>query len=170
MKGDSGANLVGLLEHRLDTLVYRAKFVPTVFAARQFVNHGHVKVNGQRVNISSMRLKVGDAIEVKEKSRQLALVLKPTSSPSAKCRTTSTPTTARCGQARPHSRRHRRALSGPDGAAPGGRVLFAVSDDRLRRVSCAALMSPNSMHSVRCENTRSAAHSPRAYFFGSANS
>ena len=75
MKGDSGANLIGLLERRLDTLVYRAKFVPTMFAARQFVNHGHVKVNGKRANISSMRLKVGDTIEVKEKSRQLALVL-----------------------------------------------------------------------------------------------
>ena len=75
MKGDSGANLIGLLERRLDTLVYRATFVPTMFAARQFVNHGHVKVNGRRANISSMRLKVGDTIEVKEKSRQLALVL-----------------------------------------------------------------------------------------------
>jgi small subunit ribosomal protein S4 len=75
MKGDSGANLIGLLERRLDTIVYRAKFVPTMFAARQFVNHGHVKVNGRKANISSMRLKVGDSIEVKEKSRQLALVL-----------------------------------------------------------------------------------------------
>ncbi|MGZ5896128.1 MAG: 30S ribosomal protein S4 [Xanthobacteraceae bacterium] len=75
LKGDSGANLIGLLERRLDTIVYRAKFVPTMFAARQFVNHGHVKVNGRKANISSMRLKVGDVIEVKEKSRQLALVL-----------------------------------------------------------------------------------------------
>ncbi len=53
MKGDSGDNLIGLLERRLDAVVYRAKFVPTVFAARQFVNHGHVKVNGRRVNIAS---------------------------------------------------------------------------------------------------------------------
>jgi small subunit ribosomal protein S4 len=75
MKGDSGANLIGLLERRLDTIVYRAKFVPTMFAARQFVNHGHVKVNGKKANISSMRLKVGDTIEVREKSRQMALVL-----------------------------------------------------------------------------------------------
>ena len=75
LKGDSGANLIGLLERRLDTIVYRAKFVPTMFAARQFVNHGHIKVNGKRANISSMRLKVGDIIEVREKSRQLALVL-----------------------------------------------------------------------------------------------
>jgi small subunit ribosomal protein S4 len=75
LKGDSGANLIGLLERRLDAVVYRAKFVPTVFAARQFVNHGHVKVNGRRVNIPSYTVKVGDVIEVKEKSKQLALVL-----------------------------------------------------------------------------------------------
>jgi small subunit ribosomal protein S4 len=78
MKGDSGANMIGLLERRLDAIVYRAKFVPTVFAARQFVNHGHVKVNGRRVTIPSYRVKVGDQIEVKDKSKQLALVLEAT--------------------------------------------------------------------------------------------
>jgi small subunit ribosomal protein S4 len=75
MKGDSGANMIGLLERRLDAVVYRAKFVPTVFAARQFINHGHVKVNGKRVNIASFRVKVGDVVEVKEKSHQMNLVL-----------------------------------------------------------------------------------------------
>src|SRR5690606_30070210 len=60
---------------RLDAVVYRAKFVPTVFAARQFVNHGHVMVNGKRVNIGSYRCRVGDVIEVREKSRNLALVI-----------------------------------------------------------------------------------------------
>jgi small subunit ribosomal protein S4 len=75
MKGDSGANMIGLLERRLDAVVYRAKFVPTVFAARQFINHGHVKVNGRRVNIPSFRVKVGDVVEVKEKSHQMNLVL-----------------------------------------------------------------------------------------------
>jgi small subunit ribosomal protein S4 len=75
LKGDSGANLIGLLERRLDAVIYRAKFVPTVFAARQFVNHGHVKVNGRRVNIPSYMVKVGDVVEVKDKSKQLALVL-----------------------------------------------------------------------------------------------
>jgi small subunit ribosomal protein S4 len=75
LRGDSGANLIGLLERRLDAVVYRAKFVPTVFAARQFVNHGHVKVNGRRVNIPSYLVKVGDVVEVKDKSKQLALVL-----------------------------------------------------------------------------------------------
>ncbi len=75
MKGDSSANLIGLLERRLDALIYRAKFVPTVFAARQFVNHGHIRVNGKRVNIASYQVKVGDVVEVKEASRQLAIVL-----------------------------------------------------------------------------------------------
>ena len=75
MKGDSGANMIGLLERRLDAVVYRAKFVPTVFASRQFINHGHVKVNGKRVNIPSFRLKVGDVVEVKEASHQMNLVL-----------------------------------------------------------------------------------------------
>ena len=75
VKGDTGENLIGLLERRLDAVVYRAKFVPTVFAARQFVNHGHVTVNGQRVNIPSYRVKEGDVIEVRQKSKQLAIVL-----------------------------------------------------------------------------------------------
>ena len=74
-KGDSSQNLVGLLERRLDAVVYRCKFVPTVFAARQFVNHGHVRVNGRRVNIPSYQVKVGDKIEVKEASKQLVVVL-----------------------------------------------------------------------------------------------
>jgi small subunit ribosomal protein S4 len=75
VKGDTGANLVGLLERRLDAVIYRAKFVPTIFAARQFVNHGHVQVNGKRVNIASYRVKEGDVIALREKSRQLAIVL-----------------------------------------------------------------------------------------------
>ncbi len=74
-KGDTAENLIGLLESRLDNLVYRSKFVPTVFAARQFVNHGHVLVNGKRVNIPSYLVKVGDVIEVREKSKQLPMVI-----------------------------------------------------------------------------------------------
>lgn len=74
-KGDTSENLIGLLERRLDAIIYRAKFVPTVFAARQFINHGHIKVNGRRVNIPSYQLRPGDVIEVREKSKQLALVL-----------------------------------------------------------------------------------------------
>ena len=78
MKGDASENLIGLLERRLDALVYRAKFVPTVFAARQFVNHGHVLVNGVRTNIPSYRCKPGDVIEIREKSKQLAIVMEAT--------------------------------------------------------------------------------------------
>jgi len=75
MRGDTGAHLIGLLERRLDAVVYRAKFVPTVFAARQFVSHGHVKVNGKRVTVPSMRLSVGDVVEVRDRSKEMLLVL-----------------------------------------------------------------------------------------------
>ena len=75
VKGDTGEMLIGLLERRLDAVVYRAKFVPTIFAARQFVNHGHVLVNGKRVNIASYRVSEGDVISVREKSRQMAAIV-----------------------------------------------------------------------------------------------
>ncbi len=74
-KGNTSENLIALLESRLDAVVYRAKFVPTVFAARQFVNHGHVTVNGKRVNIASYRVQAGDVVAVRERSRNMALVL-----------------------------------------------------------------------------------------------
>ncbi len=80
-KGNTAAPLIGLLESRLDAIVYRCKFVPTVFASRQFVNHGHVKVNGIKVNIPSYRCKPGDVIEVRERSRSMALVLEALDSP-----------------------------------------------------------------------------------------
>ena len=73
--GDTSEHLVSLLESRLDAIVYRAKFVPTVHAARQFVNHGHVRVNGKRVTIPSYRCKPGDVVSLKDASRNLALVL-----------------------------------------------------------------------------------------------
>ncbi len=78
-RGDTSENLIGLLESRLDAVVYRMKFVPTVFAARQFVNHGHVKVNGKRVNIPSFRCTPGDQVEVKEKSRTMGMVIESSS-------------------------------------------------------------------------------------------
>jgi small subunit ribosomal protein S4 len=78
MTGDSSENLIGLLERRLDAVIYRAKFVATVFAARQFVSHGHVKVNGRRVTIPSMRIKAGDALELTPKAKELAVVLEAT--------------------------------------------------------------------------------------------
>ena len=80
-RGDTGENLVGLLERRLDAVVYRAKFVPTVFAARQFVSHGHILVNGKRVNIPSYIVDDGDQVQIKVKSRELPLVLEGLESP-----------------------------------------------------------------------------------------
>jgi small subunit ribosomal protein S4 len=74
-RGDTGQNLIELLERRLDAVVYRAKFVPTVFAARQFVNHGHIQVNGKRVNIPSFQVKDEDVVQIKPKSREMPLVL-----------------------------------------------------------------------------------------------
>ncbi|WP_075215670.1 30S ribosomal protein S4 [Mongoliimonas terrestris] len=75
LRGDTSEALIGLLESRLDAVVFRAKFVPTPFAARQFINHGHINVNGKRVNISSYRVKPGDVIEVRQRSKELAIVL-----------------------------------------------------------------------------------------------
>jgi small subunit ribosomal protein S4 len=74
-QGDTGENMIGLLERRLDAVVYRAKFVPTPFAARQLVSHGHVKVNGRRVTVPSYQVKEGDSIELIAKAKDLALVL-----------------------------------------------------------------------------------------------
>lgn len=80
-RGDSGQQLIGLLERRLDAVVYRMNFVPTVFAARQFVNHKHVKVNGKTVNIPSYLVKEGDIIEVREKSKQIPIVIEASTNP-----------------------------------------------------------------------------------------
>jgi small subunit ribosomal protein S4 len=81
LKGDTSENLIGLLEARLDAVIYRMCVVPTVFAARQFVNHGHVKVNGKRVNIASYRVSEGDVIELRDRSKELAIVLEAVQSP-----------------------------------------------------------------------------------------
>jgi len=77
-RGDTSENLIGLLESRLDAVVYRMKFVPTVFASRQFVNHGHVLVNGKRVNIPSYLVQPGDVVEVKQKSKEIPIVIEAT--------------------------------------------------------------------------------------------
>jgi len=74
LKGDTGENLIGLLERRLDTVIYRAKFAPTVFSARQLINHGHFRVNKKKVNISSYLVKEEDLIEVKDKSKSLTII------------------------------------------------------------------------------------------------
>ena len=78
--GDTSENLIGILETRLDAVVYRMKFVPTVFSSRQFINHGHIRVNGIKVNIPSYLVKEGDVVTVREKSRQMPLVLLATES------------------------------------------------------------------------------------------
>jgi small subunit ribosomal protein S4 len=79
-KGDTGDNLIALLERRLDAVVYRMKFAVTPFAARQFVNHGHVRVNGRRVNIPSYLVKDGDTIEVRDRSKQIGVLIEATKS------------------------------------------------------------------------------------------
>ena len=79
-KGDTSQILIELLERRLDAIVYRMKFVPTIFSARQFVNHGHVKVNGKRVNIPSYSVNDGDEISIKDKSKEINLIVESISS------------------------------------------------------------------------------------------
>jgi small subunit ribosomal protein S4 len=75
MKGDTSQNLIGLLEQRLDMIVYRAKFAPTIFAARQLVNHGHVLVDGEKCNIGSRRIKPGQTVSLRSKAQEMALVM-----------------------------------------------------------------------------------------------
>ena len=74
LKGDTSENLIGLLERRLDAAIYRAKFATTIFSARQLINHCHVKVNGKKVNIASYSVKEEDSIEIRDKSKQLAII------------------------------------------------------------------------------------------------
>ena len=81
LKGSTSEHLIGLLERRLDAVVYRAKFVPTVFAARQLVSHGHVTVNGRRVNVASFRCRDGDVVEVRDKTKDIGMVLESSQSP-----------------------------------------------------------------------------------------
>ncbi|AEI38583.1 MAG: 30S ribosomal protein S4 [Zymomonas mobilis subsp. pomaceae] len=75
LKGDTSQNLIGILERRLDMVVYRAKFAPTIFAARQMVSHGHIRVNGVKCNIASRRVNTGDEITLGAKAQEMALVL-----------------------------------------------------------------------------------------------
>ena len=74
MKGDTGQNLIGLLEQRLDMVVYRAKFAPTIFSARQIVSHGHIYVNGVKCNIASRRVRPGDVLSLGTKAKDMALI------------------------------------------------------------------------------------------------
>ncbi|MDG2004601.1 MAG: 30S ribosomal protein S4 [Novosphingobium sp.] len=81
IKGDTGQNLIGLLERRLDMVVYRAKFAPTIFAARQIVSHGHIRVNGVKCNIASRRISIDDVISLGEKAQEMALIMEAQSLP-----------------------------------------------------------------------------------------
>ena len=74
-QGDTGQNLIGILESRLDAVLYRAKLAPTVFASRQIINHGHVMLNGKRCNIASVMLKAGDALQLRDKAKQIPAIL-----------------------------------------------------------------------------------------------
>ncbi len=127
MKGDTGENLIGLLERRLDTVVYRAKFVATMFAARQFINHGHVKVNGRRVNIASYKVKVGDV----DRGQGIleAAHRGPGSQPARRARRARLPRSRSLqddGEVHPHPASVGRAVRGADGAASDRRILFAL--------------------------------------------
>ena len=73
-KGDTAENLIGLLERRLDAVIYRSKLSNTIFSSRQLINHGHVRVNGKKVNIASYQVNEEDSIEIRDKSKQLALI------------------------------------------------------------------------------------------------
>jgi small subunit ribosomal protein S4 len=79
-RGDTGENLIELLERRLDTVVYRMKLAPTPFAARQLINHGHVLVNGKRLNIGSAKLSDGDTVELRAKAKEMAVTIEATQS------------------------------------------------------------------------------------------
>ena len=123
--------MIGLLERRLDAVVFRAKFVPTPFAARQIVSHGHVSVNGKRVTIPSYLVKEGDLIELRGKAKDMALVLETAKERRARY--------ARLSRGRPrqddgeipaHAEARRCALCGADAAEPGGGILLAVIQRR----------------------------------------
>ena len=142
-KGDTSENLIGLLELRLDAVVYRAKFVPTIFAARQFVNHGHVNVNGRRTNIGSYRCKVGDVIEVREKSKQLVIGSGIRAARRARRSRLHRGRSQQDGRdLRPHSGPGRCAVRGADGTEPGGRVLLALKRTSFHRIDEAAFGRP----------------------------
>jgi small subunit ribosomal protein S4 len=111
MKGDTGQNLIGLLEQRLDMVVYRAKFAPTVFAARQIVSHGHIRVNGTKCNIASRKVLPGDVVSLGDKRRARR---------------------HRQGDLHPRAEARRGAISGDDGTEPGGRVLLALTPSRRK--------------------------------------
>jgi small subunit ribosomal protein S4 len=126
LRGDTSAHLIGLLERRLDAVVYRAKFVPTPFAARQLVSHGHVKVNGRRVTVPSMRLKVGDVVELTEREKHGACDGSRATRRARRARLHRSGSREGDGEDPARTVARRSALSGADGAQSRRRILFAL--------------------------------------------
>ena len=132
MKGDASQNLIGLLERRLDMVVYRAKFAPTIWAARQLVSHGHIRVNGVKCNIASRRVDVGDVVELGPKAQEMALVIE-----AQGLAERDIPDYVVSGrhledQLHPRAEARRGALSGADGAEPRDRILLALGFELQR--------------------------------------
>ena len=128
--GDTGEHMIGLLERRLDAIVFRAKFVPTPFAARQLVSHGHVAVNGKRVTIPSYLVKEGDTLELRGKAKDMALVLEAVEEHRARSAGLYRGQPRQDdGEVPAHAQARRRALRRADAAEPRGRVLLAVTQD-----------------------------------------
>ena len=119
-------NLIGLLERRLDMIVYRAKFAPTIWAARQLVSHGHIRVNGVKCNIASRRVDVGDVIELGPKAQEMALVIEAQSLAERDVPDYVVPDGTVEGHLHPRADARRSALSGPHGTEPRHRILFAL--------------------------------------------
>ena len=126
MKGDASQNLIGLLERRLDMIVYRAKFAPTIWAARQLVSHGHIRVNGVKCNIASRRVDVGDVIELGPKAQEMALVIEAQSLAERDIPDYVVPDGTAKVDLHPRPDARRSALSGADGAEPRRRILLAL--------------------------------------------
>ena len=142
MKGDASQNLIGLLERRLDMVVYRAKFAPTIWAARQLVSHGHIRVNGVKCNIASRRVNVGDVIELGPKAQEMALVIEAQSLAERDIPDYVVPDgTAKVTYTRvPEARRS--ALSGADGAESRDRILLALSDTKRKNMEAVPETGP----------------------------
>ena len=127
MKGDASQNLIGLLERRLDMVVYRAKFAPTIWAARQLVSHGHIRVNGVKCNIASRRVNVGDVVELGPKAQEMALVVEAQGLAERDIPDYVVPDGNVEDHLQPSAEARRSALSGADGAEPRDRILLALS-------------------------------------------
>jgi ribosomal protein S4 len=133
--------MIGLLETRLDTVVFRSKFVPTPFAARQLVSHGHVKVNGRRVTIASYHVKDNDTIDLSPKAREMALVMEASKSSGTRHARLSGSPGRQDRQAAAHPQAGRCAVSRTDGTALDRRVLLAIKRGLRKTQSPPALLA-----------------------------